>query len=270
MDINLNAELPIKGTLNDGPEEVAEEGVKKVPAEEVAEEEKETPAELPAEKAEPETETPEKKPAVTEDETVKSVDTGLEKQLQGLQEERVKLLKEIQELRGQRRELKKEELIKVDTKLDLLQDVNPDDVQVIEKVLRAKGYMTKDEAEGMSYKAIQQEELNKFLSEFPEYKPENDPHDVNWNTLQRALVIYAKPSDPRKWNELLKKAHKDLAPAPSDRTLEVQKQQLKTAGVGTGGVQKSSLRKTLTSEQRRVYEDGGWSKEDIKKIEENL
>ncbi len=267
MDININAELPIKGTLNDGPEEVAEEEVKQAVGEKSTEEEKESPPEPPAEEPEKELE---KKPAVAEDETAKSVDTGLEKQLQGLQEERVKLLKEIQELRGQRRELKKDELIKVDEKLDQLQDVNPEDVQVIEKVLRAKGYVTKEEAEGMSYKAIQQEELNKFLAEFPEYKPENDSHDVNWNALQRALVIYAKPSDPRKWNELLKKAHKDMAPATGDRTLEVQKQQLKIAGVGTGGAQKSSSRKTLTSEQRRVYEDGGWSEEDIKKIEENL
>jgi hypothetical protein len=262
-DVNISTELPIEGTLNDGPEETVEEEVKEAVTEEVAEEVKETPAELPAE---PEKE---EKPA----ESVKtevSDDTGLEKQLRGLQDERVKLLKEIQELRGQRRELKHEELIKVDNKIDQLKDVNPDDVQVIEKVLRAKGYVTKDEAEKMTYQAVQQEELNKFLAEFPEYKPENDPHDLNWSSLQRALAIYAKPSDPRKWSEILKKAHKDMAPAPSDRTLEVQKQQLKTAGIGTGGVQKSSSRKTLTPDQRQVYKDGGWSEEEIKQIEQNL
>ena len=258
--LNLNTELPISGTLNDGPEEVVEEGVKEASAEEVVEKEKETPAELPAEE----------KPDITENEPVKVVDTGLEKQMQGLQEERVKLLKEIQLLRGQRRDLKKEELLQVNEKIDELKDVNPDDVSLIEKVLRSKGYVTKSEAEGMSYKAIQDEELNKFLSEFPEYKPENDPHDINWETLQRAIAIYAKPNDPRGWATILRKAHKDIAPATSDRTLEVKKQQLKIAGVGTGGVQKSSSRKTLSSDMRRAYEDGGWSKEEIDKIESNL
>ena len=259
--LELSAELPIAGTLNDGPEEVVEEAVQ--PANTVAKvpvEEKETPSNPPIEE----------KPDITEDEPVKVVDTGLEKQMQGLQEERVKLLKEIQQLRGQRRDLKKEELLQVNEKIDELKDVNPDDVSLIEKVLRSKGYVTKAEAEGMSYKAIQDEELNKLLTEFPEYKPENDPHDINWSTIQRALAIYAKPSDPRKWNEILRKAHRDIAPATSDRTLEVKKQQVKLAGVGTGGVQKSSSRKTLSPEMRRTYEDGGWSKEEIDKIESNL
>lgn len=261
----MSAELPIRGTLNDGPEEEAEEGVKEAPTEEV-EEEKETPTELPAEQEE----TLEEKPGTEVSEPSKADDTELERQMRGLQEERVRLLKEIQELRGQRRDLKKDELAKVDDKIEELNDVHPDDVNLIEKVLRSKGYVTKAEAEGMSYKAVSDEELNQFLSEYPEYKPENDPQDVNWNTLQRALAIYARPTDPRSWREILRKAHKDIAPVSSDRTLAVKKQQVRTAGVGASGVQKSSSRKTLTAEQRRAYEDGGWSKEEISKLEENL
>lgn len=259
--ININAELPIEGTLNDGPEEVAEGAVESAEAtEESVETETETPTESPTEE----------KPATTESEPVASVDTALETQLQGLQQERVKLLKEIQELRGQRRDLKKEELVKVNQEISDLKDVAPQDVELIEKVLRSKGYMRKDEVEGMTYKAVQDEELNTFLAEFPEYKPENDPNDINWNSLQRALAIYAKPSNPRGWKEILRKAHKDIAPVSSDRTLEVKKQQVRTAGVGQSGVQKSSSRKTFSPSQRQAYLDGGWSKEEIDKMEENL
>lgn len=260
-EINKTEELQIKGTLNDGPEDDPQEEVKEEAVEETPKE-KATPSELPAEEKPAEIEPSEPVPSDGASE--------LEKQLSGLQNERVKLLQEIQELRGQRRDLKKEELKEVDKTIDALEGVHPQDVQLVEKILRAKGYITKQEAQGMSYQAIQNEELNSFLSEFPEYKPENDPSDVNWNALQRALAIYAKPSNPRQWREVLRKAHKDIAPTGSDRTLEVKKQQVRTAGVGTGGVQKSSSRNTLTPEQRKVYEDGGWSKEEISEIEKNL
>lgn len=260
-EINKMAELPIKGTLNDGPEEEALEEVKEAEVEETPEEEKETPTELPADE----------KPDEADGEPAPVDDTAdVRKQMQGLQEERVKLLKEIQELRGQRRELKQDQLRQVDQKIDDLKDVHPQDVQLIEKVLRSKGYITKEEAKGMSYQAVQNEELSQFLNEFPEYKPENDPGDINWSRLQRALAIYAKPSDPRMWKEILHKAHKDIAPSVSDRTIEVKKRQIKTAGVGSSGVQKSSSRTTLTPEQRQSYIEGGWSKEEIEEIERNL
>lgn len=247
-----------------GQEEVVE-STTEATTEEVVETEKETPAEPPAE---PEKE---EKPAPKESETRRSDDTeNLEGQLQALQNERVKLIKEVQELRGQKRELKKEELFKVDNKIEELKDVAPEDVNLIEKVLRAKGYMTREEAEGMSYKAIQDEELKKFLDEFPEYRPENDQADVNWNTLQKALAIYAKPSDPRRWSELLRKAHRDIAPSYSGRAMEVKKQQVKTAGVGASGVQRSSSRKTFDSEKRLILKQGGFTEEDIARMESRL
>ena len=69
-------------------------------------EEKETPSEPPAEE----------KP-VLEGEPSQNVETGeLEKQVQGLQTEREKLLGEIRDLRGQRREIKQQELQRVDPK----------------------------------------------------------------------------------------------------------------------------------------------------------
>ena len=238
------------------------EEVKEAPTEEVVAEEKETPTEPPAEKepAEPE--------KVSED--IGDEKTALEIANQGLQEERVKLLKEIQELRGQRREFKREELIKVEQKLDELKDLNPEDVSTIDRVLRAKGYITGEESRKMFYEAVKQEELGKFLEKYPEYKPENDSNDLNWNALQRELGFYRMPDNPHLIGEVLLRAHHGIAKAPSDRGVETRKQQAKIAGIGSGGVQRSSSIKSLDSEQREAYRRGGWSEGEIREIEKNL
>ena len=234
--------------------------VKAVDEEPTAVEEKVTPPEPPTEE----------KPADSEiNKPELSVDTsGLKNQLQGLQEERVKLIKEVQELRGQKREIKREELIKVE--VDELKDVHPDDVALIDKVLRQKGYLTKEESQKMFYENVKQDGLKEFLEKFPEYKPENDPHDVNWNTLQRELGFYRMPDDPHRVGEVLLRAHQGIQKTPSDRTLEVKKQQVKTAGVGAGGVQKSSSRKTFDVEKRIMLDQGGFSSEDIARMESRL
>ena len=251
--------------------ETGKEEVKETPAEEAAVEEKETPTEPPAEDK-PAEETPKEEiPVETSDDDTKE----LKQQVQGLEGEKEKLLKEIQALRGSRRELKKEELAVVDKKIqqasDELKDLHPEDVSLIDRVLRAKGYITKGEASQMAYNAIKTEEVDKFLEKFPEYKPDNDPNDVNWNALQRQIgTWYRMPEDPRLIGELLAKAHRDIAKAPSGRDIEIKKQQVRAAGSGSFGVQRSSAGKSLTPEQRQTYRDGGWSEEEIKQIEKNL
>jgi len=40
--------------------------------------------------------------------------------------------------------------------------------------------------------------------------------------------------------------------------------------MGSGGVQRSSSHKSLDSHKRNILEAGGWSEEEIKKIEQNL
>lgn len=227
--------------------------------EQPSEEEEELPSELPAEK----------QPARPEP----SVDTeGLVQQVQGLQEERVKLLKEIQDLRGRRRELKREELITVEKKIEDLKDVAPADVELIEKVLRSRGYITQQEAHKMFYESVKQEELNRFLEEFPEYKPENDTHDVNWNVLQRELSYYRMPDDPHLIGEILRRAHRAVTKPSSDRgtAVETKRRQVQVAGVGGGGVQRSSSKQSLNVDQRWALERGGWSEEEIKHIESQL
>lgn len=233
---------------------------KEATTEEVVEEEKETPAEPPAVE----------KPAEINAEI--GADTGeLTKQVQGLQTEREKLLKEIQDLRGTRREIKQVELGKVEEKLDELKDLHPDDIKVIEKILRAKGYITKDEASKMTYDNVKQEELDKFLVKYPEYKPENDKNDINWNALQRELGYYRMPTDPHRIEEILERAHKTIQKVSSGQDITEKKQKIQTAGVGAGGIQgPSSIKKSLSPRAKEELSRGGWSDEDIKKIEGRL
>jgi chromosome segregation ATPase len=256
-------------TVDDSPE-AGEEPVKseKAATEEVAEEEKETPpippiGEKPAEAGEPE---------IRDDaENLKKQVQSLEEQLKGLQQEKVSLLKEIAEARGQRREIKKEELQKVNQQIDELKDVHPDDVSLVDKILRSKGYLTKNEAEKMSYEAIKNQKLDEFLEKYPEYRPENDLNDINWNTLQKELAFYRLPNDPNKVMEVLERAHKAVQKGIGDsKTLEIRKQQLKTAGVGGSGVQKSSSRKRFEPEKRYMLERGGFTAEEIERMEARL
>lgn len=251
----------MENTIGSVPEFTQDEGEEVKEADvETSEVEKETPAELPAVET----------PVEPESESVPNVDTG-DREKQGLLQERDKLLREIQALRGQRREIKQDQLVQVSQKIDELNDVNPQDVSLIEKVIRSKGYITKPEAEAMSYKAIEQDEISKFLDKFPEYKPENDPNDLNWGALQRQFSEFARPSDPRRIGYLLEKSHKFIAPRSSDRSIPEKKQQLRVAGVGSGGTQRSSSnRKNLDPDTVSQLRAGGFTDEDIQKMESRL
>lgn len=237
-----------------GVEEVKQADVVETPVTET-----ETPAELPA------VETP-----VESEQSVPDVDAKEQKQVQGLLQEREKLLKEIQSLRGQRREIKQNELAVVNNKIDDLQDVNPQDVSLIEKVIKSKGYITKEESAKMHYEAVKQEAINKFLDEFPEYKPENDPHDINWSAFQREFADYRLPTDPSRIPEILKKVHRAIAKVPSERGIPEKRQQVKIASSGSGGVQRSSPTKALDPDTVSQLRAGGFSDEDIKRMESRL
>ena len=238
-------ETSVKGT----------EEVKETPTEEVVVKEKETPAEPPAVET----------PALEQ----KSDDTETAKQVEGLLREKEKLLQEIQVLRGDRRQLKQEEIAKVEQKIEDL-NIHPDDEALIDKILRKKGIPTQQDVQSMFYKAVEKDEVNKFLEKYPEYKPENDKNDINWGSLQREFSDYRKPDDPRRIGELLEKAHRTVSKPFGDRNLEAKKQQVKTASVGGGGQIRSSSTKQLDYEQKLILKQGGFSDEDIKKMEARL
>lgn len=200
----------------------------------------------------------------------------LVKSVQGLQEERVKLLKEISELKGQRREIKQDQLLKVEQQIDELKDLHPDDVTIIDRVLRSKGFISKEEASRMFYDNVKQEELDKFLEKYPEYKVENDPSNANWGSLEREIHYYKAPLNPRDWREILERAHRSIVKVPSVsrviQTDETKKRQIETASVGGGGRTPTAptQTKTLSPEQKYMLRQGGFDEEDIKKMEARL
>ncbi|MEK7178334.1 MAG: hypothetical protein AAB721_01610 [Patescibacteria group bacterium] len=228
---------------------------KEAATEEVVEEEKETPAEPPAVE----------KPAEGEPE---SVDTGeLLRQVQGLIDEREKILGEIRDLRGTRRELKEAQLQKVEEKIDELKDLHPDDISVVDRILRAKGYITQGEAKKMFYEDVKNVELAKFLEKYPEYKPENDRNDLNWGTLERELGLYKLPSNPHQIGELLERAHRAVQKTPSGRG-EAPGSRIKLASLGGGGAQRPSSQRVgptapLVEANEDMLRRGGWSEEEI-------
>lgn len=235
-----------------------EEEVKQEAGDESAVEEKETQAEPPSgEQPVPE----------FRNEDASEIDRAR----QGLQTELIELRKEISELRGQRRELKQQEITHVEEQIDELKNVHPDDINLIDKILRSKGYVTKGEANQMFYEAVKQEEVTKFLDKYPEFKPENDPSDLNWNALQRELAYYRTPENPHQIGQLLERAHKAIVPSQRDQTTTARRR-VETASVGAGGVGRSSSQgnKTFDSEKRAILERGGWSEEEIKRMEQNL
>ena len=246
-------------------EERVEETLGKEATEESApsvEEEKETPSEPPAE------EKPDEETLVEDTRTAE-----LERSHQRLSEERVKLLREVAELRGQKREIKQEQLDKVSQAIDDLKDVHPEDVKVIEKVIRSKGYIRSDEAKQMWYDSVKNEELNKFLEKYPEYKPENDKNDLNWSSFQKELGFYRMPEDPHAVGQILDRAHKAISTGrvSSERGIVQRQRQIQNAGVGKGGTQRSSPSiTTLDPEKRFMLKQGGWSEEEISKMEQKL
>ena len=244
------------------PSEVGTEEVKEVAVEETVEEEKETPTEPPAE---------EKPAEQTDNLPGGDIRDEKEKQIRGLKEEKQKLLQEIIVLRGQRREIKQEELVKVQKEIDELKDLNPEDVATFDRILKAKGYVTKGEANQMYYGAVKQQELDGFLSKYPEYKAENDTNDINWNALQRELKDYKWPDNPHDITRILEKAHRAISRISDDRSTEVKKRQVEVASVGGGGTQRSTpTRISLDPDKRAALERGGWSEEEILKIENKL
>jgi len=263
MPDNKISEIPQFTTDESTPvqEEIEEVKQEEEVEETTSPEETETPTQLPGDK----------EPDGTTNKPVEDT-SDLSKAIQSLQQEKTLLLKDIADLRGQRREIKQEQLTNVQKQIDDLKDLHPEDIAVIDRVLRAKGYMTKEESHQMYYEDVKNQQLNSFLEKYPEYKPENDPGDLKWASLQKELGYYKTPTDPKLVGMLLERAHKEISQVVSDRgtNTAVKQRQIKTAGMGAGGAQLSSSGKALDPEKAFMLRQGGWSEEEIKRIEQNL
>lgn len=237
-----------------------EEGKETKPEE--GEEEKETPSESSTEeKPEEETVSDEDETSVKNEETVESKKEPWD--ADGLARAKEKLLEDIEELRKEKRQLKGEpqERIFVDKKNDDLSDVAPADVELVEKVLKARGYVKKDELQNLSYQERLSAEQNAWLEKNPEYLPKNDPHNIRWDELKETFDRYYKlPSNPReigKILDLIKSQTTHVAlPRKNSASVAASKEKLKviskTAG-GGGGV-KSVIKKN-SGIDRSVFKD---------------
>lgn len=117
--------------------------------------------------------------------------------------------------------------VKLPQKIDaeLLKDVNPKDVEIVEKILQAGGYVKKDELQRENYETVKKQQVSEFIKKHPEYHPDNDPGDTKWTALRSEFNLYKLPKDAVKLGELLERAHKSLGGSIEDSSarLNIQK-----------------------------------------------
>src|SRR3990167_1309254 len=124
---------------------------------------------------------------------------------------------EIQKLREKVRS--KEELIKItpppmdNKEYEALKKMYSDEeLQEVEKLFdvigKKKGYVKADEMYAQSGNEV----LESFILKHPEYKPENDPEDVRWNSFRNILVkdYNREGKNPKELVRIFDKVHKDV------------------------------------------------------------
>lgn len=231
---------------------------------------------LPEEKVTPSEPPAELKPALepqaqSEDTNLNEQQSALLREIGGLEQAKKTLISELEDLRGQKREAKKAEIAEVQEKLDDLKDIHPNDVATIDRVLHAKGYVSRDGVEKMLYDARKQDEIQRFFKEFPEYSEDNDPGRIKFGPLLQEVALYKEPKDPQQWGVILRRAHKTLAGTQSagGQSSELRKRQVQVAGLGGGGAQRSSSTKSFSQLHKNALLSGGWSEEEITRMEKN-
>lgn len=189
----------------------------------------------------------------TEEETVVDTQTEDPKVLSALTLEKQKLLKQISELRAEKRQvkdIKTDEPLIIDKNEDL-SDVAEADVAVIEKVLRAKGYVRKDDISAITHKEKMDSYKNEWLSQHPEYLPENDKDDSHWDALDSAVSAYFKaPTNPKDITKVLDAAHamiggqSKVLPVKSPASIAAAKEKLLSVSKSSGGSGATSIVKS--------------------------
>lgn len=249
------------------------------------EEVKKTPAPAPVE-AEEKTETPDETSvieetldAAPETETSAASSEGeqeYEKEVsavQALKDEQKRIRDEISQLRTDRRDLrqgKKEEPVFVPTpESDALADVAEADITLVEKILKAKGYVRKDELSQMTYKERVNMATQEWLKEHSEYMPDNDPNDDKWNALNGVINAHLKaPANPGDFKKTLDLAHKILfptssAPVKSKASTDALKEKMVSSSkVSSGGAPRSQPLKEKIDPRGLI----GFTDEEIKEI----
>jgi len=109
-----------------------------------------------------------------------------------------------------------------------LSDVNAKDIEVVEKILRGKGYVHRSELEKIrtedrrsNYEGVKKGQLKGFLDKHPEYQPSNDPTNTKWDALLNEFGLYKLPDDPSKIGALLERSHSSIS--GSSNSLDIKK-----------------------------------------------
>ena len=238
---------------------------------EVKDDEKETPSETSTEEK-PVEELPQK-PEKVEEEVPDDT-----KAIAGIVSEKQKLLDEVIELRKARRELKSEPKDVVvqqpEPEVDL-SDVDPETKEMVEKVIKAGGYVKKSDVEKLTYSNVKQDALDAFLEKHPDLKVENDPNDLNWTRFDSTLKLFKQPvANQKSFNQVLESAYKLAFPTNSKsiEDLKSKREVLNTASLGT--TKKSSPGTTPSSANdirlAEMYRRGGFSDEDTQEMLKDL
>jgi hypothetical protein len=194
-----------------------------------------------------------------------------------LEQTKKQLLEEISTLRGERRNVragKAEEPLVVDKAL--LEGVSEADITLIEKVLKAKGYVQKDELSTMTYKEKIEVHKDAWLKDHPEYLPENDPDDTKWNALNSTVSNFFKaPAKAEDIKTVLDLAHGKISPAKAAATIPVkpkatteaarEKVQASSKGGGVAGGKSSQTSKPKTEGLNRSM-FSGYSDEELEEM----
>lgn len=222
-------------------------------------------------------------------EGLRQTEKDLGKDVSDLDAEIDRRRQKISELRGQRRD-KKNILKTIDDKIpeskdDDLSDIDPDSLQIIERVIKAKGYVSKDELGNITFEQHQKNAEKDFFAAHPEYLPANDADDALYTALTEELALYAKPKDPAQIAVIYSKAHKAVLDRFPDRfkvkpkinIADQKKNLVRNKGAGTGGGNSSGGGssskdnsskgdKKLTDKQIASLRRGGWTEEDITRL----
>ena len=215
-----------------------------------------------------------------------ALDRDLDKIKQG-NEEHNKLVEERREAITEQRRIRrenKEDLRTSDQKEDAtsddISDISQDDITRLERVLKAKGYVPKDELTKEIYSGEQKAIEQEWFDAHPEYSSNNDPNDVLYNALHTEYKLFAQPTSVRQIKTILDRAHREVAskfpnrfPQTKGNQKESQasKRRMDIAGTGTGtsgSSTKAESTNPLTQNQKQSLLDGGFSEEEVADMEQ--
>lgn len=220
---------------------------------------------------------------------LKDAESELDKDLEEIEEEIQKTRKRIvakrQARRDHRQVVQHIDNVEPDEEQDDLSDIDEETQNAIERVIRAKGYVRKEDVSQMSYKSAHQMAEEKFFQEHPEYSVESDDGDVLFDLLSKELQNFSRPKDPSQIPALFERAHllvktqnpeyfKDSKKSPEKiEKIAKKSARIKKAGTGggTSGGSTTSSKKSkdsggkgaLTESQKEILRRGGWTDEEI-------